>query len=127
VSTDDSAMQEALDDYNNRLAKTHDRHRRLIGWGLCAGATMSWAVSALAAGSVLKDPAVAADLDSGTHIRDVAGTGWTAGVCALLGLVLLLAAIWRGPSLTRWVGVLILLLGGVPMLWLAGFAFLLSA
>jgi hypothetical protein len=127
VSTDDSAMQEALDDYNNRLAKTHDRNRRLSGWGLCAGAAMSWAVSALAAGSVLKDPAVAADLDAGTHIRDVAGTGWTSAVCGLLGLVLLLAAVWRGPALTRWVGVLMLLLGGVPVLWLAAFAFLLSA
>jgi hypothetical protein len=119
-------MQEALDDYNNRLAKTHDRNRRMSGWGLCAGAATSWAVSAVAAGSVLKDPAVAADLDSGTHIRDVAGTGWTSAVCGLLGLVLLLAAVWRGPSLTRWVAVLMLLLGVVPVLWLAGFAFLLS-
>jgi hypothetical protein len=106
VSTDDSALQEALDDYNNRLADTHDRKRRLSGWGLCAGAATSWAVSALAAGSVLKDPAVAADLDSGTHVRDVAGAGWTSAVCALLGMMLLL--------------------GGVPVLWLAGFAFLLS-
>jgi hypothetical protein len=126
VSTDDSAMQEALDDYNNRLANTHERNRRMSGWGLCAGAATSWAVSAAAAGSVLKDPAVAADLDSGTHIRDVAGTGWTSAVCGLLGLVLLLAAVWRGPSLTRWVGVLMLLLGAVPVLWLAAFAFLLS-
>jgi hypothetical protein len=126
VSTDDSAIQEALDDYNNRLAKTHDRNRRLVGWGLCAGAATSWAVSAFAAGSVLKDPAVAADLDSGTHIRDAAGTGWTSAVCGLLGLVLLLAAVWRGPSLTRWVSILMLLLGVVPVLWLAAFAFLLS-
>jgi hypothetical protein len=71
-------------------------------------------------------PAVAEDLDSGTHIRDVAGTGWAAAVCGLLGLVLLLAAVWRGRSLTRWVSVLMLLLGGIPVLWLSGFAFLLS-
>jgi hypothetical protein len=126
VSTDDSAMQEALDDYNNRLAETAGRNRRLSGWGLCAGAATSWAVSALAAGSVLKDPAVAADLDSGTHVRDVAGIGWTSAVCGLLGLVLLLAAVWRGPSPTRLISILMLLLGGVPVLWLAGFAFLLS-
>jgi hypothetical protein len=119
-------MQEALDDYNNRLANTHDRNRRVSGWGLCAGAATSWAISVFAAWSVLKDPAVAADLDSGTHIRDVSGTGWTSAACGLLGLVLLLAAVWRGPSLTRWVGVLILLLGSVPVLWLAAFAFLLS-
>jgi hypothetical protein len=126
VPTDDSAMQEALDDYNNRLAESHDRNRRLSGWGLCAGAAACWAVSALAAGSVLKDPAVAADLDSGSHTRDAAGIGWASAVCGVLGLVLLLAAVWRGPSLTRWVSVLMLLLGGVPVLWLAAFAFLLS-
>jgi hypothetical protein len=119
-------MQEALDDYNNRLAKTHARNRRLIGWGLCAGAATSWAVSAFAAGSLLTDPAVAADLDSGTHNRNVAGAGWTSAVCGVLGLVLLLVAVWRGPSLTRWVSVLMLLLGGVPVLWLAVFTFLLS-
>ncbi len=126
MSTDDSAIQEALDDYNNRLTNTHDRNRRLSGWGLCAGAVTSWAVSAVAALSVLNDPAVAADLDGGTHVRNVAGSGWTSAVCGLLGLVLLLAAVWRGPSLIRWVGVLMLLLGGVPVLWLAVFAFLLS-
>ena len=119
-------MQDALDDYNNRLATTQDRNRRLIGQGMCAGAAMSWAVSALAAGSVLKDPAVAADLDSGTHVNDAAGPGWLAAVCALLGLLLLLVAIWRGPSLTRWIGVLMLLVGAVPVLWLAAFAFILS-
>lgn len=102
------------------------RNRRLIGLGLCGSAATSWAVSAFAAGSVLQDPAVAADFDSGSHIRDAAGRGWTAAVCGLLGLVLLLAAIWRGPSLTRWIGALMVLLGGVPVLWLAGFAFLLS-
>ncbi len=119
-------MQKALDDHNTRLANIDERNRRLGGWGLCAGAATSWAISALAAGSVLKDPAVAADLESGTHVRDVTGTGWTSAVCALLGLVLLLAALWRGPALTRWVSVLMLLLGVVPVLWLAGFAFLLS-
>lgn len=126
VSADDSAMQEALDDYHNRLAKVHDRNRRLIGFGLCAGAATSWSVSAVAAGSILKDPAVAADFDSGTHIRDVAGTGWTSAICALLGLVLLVAAVWRGPSLTRWISVLMLLLGAVPVFWLAAFTFILS-
>ncbi len=119
-------MHDALADYNSRLADSRDRNRRLIGLGLCTGAATGWAVSALAAGSVLQDPAVAADFDSGSHIRDAAGRGWTAAVFAVLGLSLLLAAIWRGPSLTRWIGLLMLLLGGVPVLWLAAFAFLLS-
>jgi hypothetical protein len=126
VSTDDSALQDALNDYNHRLAQTHDRNRRLIGWGMCAGAAMSWGVSALTAGSVLNDPAVAADFDSGTHDRDVAGTGWTAAIFALLGLLLLITAILRGPSLTRWIGILMLLLGGIPVLSMAAFVFILS-
>jgi hypothetical protein len=119
-------MPEALGDYNNRLTRTRDRNRRLSARGLGAASAMSWLVSALAAVSVLTDPAVAADLDSGTHSRDVAGLGWTSAVCGLLGLMLLLAAVWRGRSVTRWVSVLMLLVGGVPVLWLAGFAFLLS-
>jgi hypothetical protein len=126
VSTDDSEMADALADYQHRLTITGDRNRRLIGLGLCAGAATSWAVSAFAAGSVLTDPAVAADFDSGSHLRDAVGRGWTAAVCGLIGLLLLLTAIWRGPSLTRWIGVLMLLLGGVPVLWLAAFVFLLS-
>jgi hypothetical protein len=119
-------MADALAEYQHRLAVTEDRNRRLIGLGLCAGAAMSWAVSAFAAGSVLTDPVVAADFDSGSHLRDAVARGWTAAVCGLIGLLLLLTAIWRGPSLTRWIGVLMLLLGGVPVLWLATFVFLLS-
>jgi hypothetical protein len=126
VSTDDAEMRRALADYNDRLADARDRTRRLIGLSLCIGAILSWGVSAFAAGSVLSDPAVAADLDSGSHLRDAMGRGWTAAVCGLIGVVLLLAAIWRGPSLIRWVSVLLVLLGAVPVLWLAGFAFLLS-
>jgi hypothetical protein len=126
VPTDDSEMRDALADYNARVAGTADRTRRLVGLGLCAGAVASWAISIFAALTVLTDPAVTSDLEAGTHISHVAGIGWTSAVCGVLGLLVLVAALWRGPSLIRWIGGLILLLGGVPVLWLATFTFLLS-
>ena len=36
---------------------------------MCAAAALSWGLSVLAAFAVFKDPAVAADFDSGTHTR----------------------------------------------------------
>lgn len=125
MPTDDPAMQNALEDYNNQLAKSRDRNRRLSGLAICAAAAISWGIAAFAALSVLTDPKLGADFDSGTHTRDIAGAGWTAAGCAVLGVVLLIVAVWRGPKLIRWIGSL-MLLAGVPLLWLTSFVFFLS-
>jgi hypothetical protein len=119
-------MQDALDSYNSRLAKSHGRTRLFSGLAMCAGAALSWGLAALGAVSVLTDPKVGADFDSGTHTRNVAGIGSGAAICATVGLLLLIGVVWRGPSLMRWIGVVILLLGGVPLLWAVCFAFALS-
>jgi hypothetical protein len=126
MPAEDSAIENALDDYNNRLAKSHSRIRLFSGRVMWVGAALSWGLSILAAFLVFKDPAVAADLDGGTRTRNVAWDGRAAAVFALLGLLLLTAGIWRRPSRMRWFGLAILLLGGVPLLWIASFAFLLS-
>jgi hypothetical protein len=126
MPSEDSAIQNALDDYNNRLAKSHNRIRRFSGRVMWVGAALSWGLAVLAAFLVFQDPAVAADLDGGTHTRNVAWDGRAAAGLALLGLFLLIAGIWRSPSRVRWFGLAILLLGGVPLLWIASFAFLLS-
>jgi hypothetical protein len=126
VPIDDRDMQDALDSYNSRLAKSHSRTRLFSGLAMCAAAALSWGLAALGAVSVLTDPKVGADFDSGTHTRDVAGIGSGIAICALVGLLLLIGVVWRGPSLMRWIGVVILLLGGVPLLWAVCFAFALS-
>jgi hypothetical protein len=69
MPNEDSAMQDALDEYSQRLANSRDRARLFIGLAMCAGAALSWGLSVLAAFTVFKDPAVAADFDSGTHTR----------------------------------------------------------
>ncbi|MDT5144879.1 MAG: hypothetical protein QOI79_4246 [Mycobacterium sp.] len=119
-------MQDALDSYNSRLAKSHGRTRLYSGLAMCAGAALSWGLAALGAVSVLTDPKVGADFDSGTHTRNVAGIGSGAAICAIVGFLLLIGVVWRGPSFMRWIGVVILLLGGVPLLWTVCFAFALS-
>jgi hypothetical protein len=119
-------MQDALDRYNSQLAKFRSRIRLFKGLAMCAGAALSWGLAVLGAVSVLTDPKVGADFDSGTHTRNVAGVGSWAAICALVGFLLLFAVVWRGPSLMRWIGVVMLLLGGVPLLWTTYFAFALS-
>lgn len=108
------------------MTKSDNHNHRFSGPAMCGWAALSWGLAALAAVSVIGDQRVGADFDSGTHTRDVAGAGWAAAFCALLGLLLLVAALWRGPSVTRWISVLMLLAGGIPLLWLTLFAFLLS-
>lgn len=126
MPNEDSAMQDALDEYNQRLANSRDRARLFIGLAMCAGAALSWGLSVLAAFTVFKDPAVAADFDSGTHTNGAAWEGCAAVIFALVGLALLIAGIWRSPSRMRWVGLVILLLGGVPLAFITFFAFALS-
>jgi hypothetical protein len=75
MPTEDSAIQNALDDYNNRLAKSHNRIRRFSGRVMWVGAALSWGLAILAAFLVFKEPAVAADLDGGTRTRNVAWDG----------------------------------------------------
>lgn len=122
---DEPAMQDARGAANGRQAESDHRKRLLSGPGMCAGAAVSWGIAALAAVSVIADPQVAADFDSGMHTRNVAGAGWAAGICVLAGFLLLVGAVWRGPTRTRWISVL-MLIGGIPLAWIAGFAFLLS-
>ena len=125
MPTDDAEMRAAIDQYNRRQTLSDNNSRVLTGIGLCFVATLSWAVSLWACYSVLKDPAVAADFDSGTHDRDVTGRAWTAGLAGLAGLSMVVAATWRGPSTVRWVGVL-MLLGGAVVLSIVAFTFLLA-
>jgi hypothetical protein len=126
MPTDDSAMRDALNEYNDRVAKSRNRIRLFAGLVIWPAAVLSCVLSVLAAFAVFKDPAVAADLDSGTHTRDVAWTGRAAALFALLGVVLISVAIWQGPKRTRWAGFGMLLLGGVPLLGMSYFALALS-
>jgi len=126
MPTDDPSMRDALNEYNDRLAKSRNRIRLFTGLVIWPAAVLSCVLSVLAAFAVFQDPAVAADLDSGTHTRDVAWAGRAAAFFALLGVVLLSVGIWRGPKRTRWAGFGMLLLGGVPLLWMSFFAFAFS-
>jgi hypothetical protein len=126
MADDDSGMPNTLGGNDKRLAHPRNKNRRFSGPTMCAWAALCWGLAGLAALSVIGDQRVAADFDSGTHTRDVAGAGWVAAICAVLGFLLLMAAVWRGPSTTRWISVLLLVFGGVPLLGMAYFAFLLS-
>jgi hypothetical protein len=126
MPTDDSEMRNALNEYNDRLAKSRNRIRLFAALVIWPAAVLSCVLSVLAAFAVFKDPAVAADLDSGTHTRDVAWAGRAAALFALLGVALISVGIWRGPTRTRWAGFGMLLLGGVPLLGMSYFAFALA-
>jgi drug/metabolite transporter (DMT)-like permease len=86
---DDKAMQDAIANYNRRMAKYDSRNRALSGFVMCVGAALSWGLAATAAVSVLREPQVAADFDSGRHTRNVGGAGCATAVCAVIGLLLL--------------------------------------
>jgi len=78
---------------------------------------LSWAVAVGAVFALLSDPAFASDFENGTHTATIARVaGPVAGVGALLGLVLLIAALWRGPAAARWISAAVLALAALPAL-----------
>lgn len=75
--------------------------------------------------SILTDPAVAGDFDSGMHTAHTGGVGVLAFLFAVVGAATALAAIWRGPLLARLTACGLLLLA-VPLVPVCGFVAMLS-
>ncbi|ODR11768.1 hypothetical protein BHQ15_00790 [Mycolicibacillus koreensis] len=86
------------------------------GYLLCAAGVVSWAVALGALLLVLTDSAFASDFENGTHTSTVAApAGTVALIGGVSGLVLLLAALWRGPAAARWISATLLALAALPL------------
>jgi hypothetical protein len=115
----------AVPDQIGAPSKPGTTRRRGSGSGLCATSGLLLSIAAIMAWSIFTDPAVAGDLDGGTHTAHRGATGVIAFVLALVGAGTAIAGLVRGPLTARLVAIALLLIG-IPLVPVSRFAALLT-
>jgi hypothetical protein len=119
------AEDPAVPDQIGAPGQAWTKRRRVSGSGLCAISGLLLSIGAAMAWSIFTDPAVAGDLDGGTHTAHRGATGVIAFVLALLGVGTALTGLVRGPLTARLVAIALLLIG-IPLVPVSGLATLLT-
>jgi hypothetical protein len=108
------------------MPTTTPRSPAAVGASLCLFGAIAYLVSAGASLAIFKDPAIAADFDGGTKTADMGAVGILAALCAVVGGLLTVGSLWRGPGGARIAAALVLCFVGLPVSGAAFLALLLS-
>jgi hypothetical protein len=108
------------------MPTTTPRPPTALGASLCLFGAIAYLVAAGASWAIFKDPAIAADFDGGTKTADMEAVGILAALCAVVGGLLTIGSLWRGPRGPRVAAALVLCFVGLPVSAAAFLALLLS-